>query len=142
MFETATWLKQFEAAETKCVSLLLNGVPPKVGSLDRETLEMLVRTAFQEALIVSAEKVIDAQNLRDGATREMDACHQSWNDFTSKLGAVAPAMKKAPLFQQAEYLADLISACASTQWTHDIGQPLDTICACQICVALRRLKGN
>lgn len=76
------------------------------------------------------------------AINERNACHKCWDDFTAKLATVAPAMKNAPLFQQAEDIVALISACESEMWQHGIGQARDTVCACRICAALNKLKGK
>lgn len=44
---------------------------------------------------------------RDDAIRERDACHQCWDDFRAKVEPVIPALKNAPLFQQADSIVAL-----------------------------------
>ena len=135
-------MKGFESEEEECVATLLHGIPDEGGSATKHNFEMLVRMAFQGGLVSAKRKIEEATDQRDNAVREMDACHRCWNDFTAKLGAVAPAIKNAPLFQQAEHLVALIKACEAEQWQHDIGQERGTECACRVCVTLKKLKGS
>lgn len=103
-----SWLSGFE--ETGCVIFDEIGfVKPK--PIEDEAGKDYVPRAELDLATFDACK---ARQDRDNATREMDACHKCWDDFTATVVKALPDMARAPLFSQADRIVSEIKALRRT----------------------------